>query len=121
VLAITKDWYLPSCLDWQRSLLKERVNNPSLDDVLILLEHPPVYTLGQGARQNSSFDPDKANWDVYRWSEGRGDVPLPWHFGYPILNLQHYRKDLHWYLRQLEEVLIRVLAVYRLRAIACQG
>ena len=35
--------------------------------------------------------------------------------GYPILNLQRYRKDLHWYLRQLEEVLIRVLAVYGLQ------
>ena len=34
--------------------------------------------------------------------------------GYPILNLRYYRQDLHWYLRQLEEVLIQVLAVYRL-------
>jgi lipoyl(octanoyl) transferase len=34
--------------------------------------------------------------------------------GYPILNLRHYRPDLHWYLRQLEEVLIRVLALYGL-------
>jgi lipoyl(octanoyl) transferase len=30
--------------------------------------------------------------------------------GYPILNLRYYRTDLHWYLRQLEEVIIRVLA-----------
>jgi lipoyl(octanoyl) transferase len=35
--------------------------------------------------------------------------------GYPILNLQRYRQDLHWYLRQLEEVLIRVLAQYGLQ------
>ena len=34
---------------WQRSLVAERIHNPELDDVLILLEHPPVYTLGTGA------------------------------------------------------------------------
>lgn len=104
--------------DWQRLLLQERVNNPSLDDVLILLEHPPVYTLGQGASlEFLKFDPTKTNWDVYRVERG-GEVT--YHcpgclVGYPILNLQNYRKDLHWYLRQLEEVLIRVLAVYGLK------
>jgi len=36
-------------LEWQRSLLQQRIKDPNLDDVLILLEHPPVYTLGQGA------------------------------------------------------------------------
>ena len=113
-----------AALDWQRSLLKERVNNPSLDDVLILLEHPPVYTLGQGARlEFLKFDPDKTNWDVYRVERG-GEVT--YHcpgtlVGYPILNLQHYRKDLHWYLRQLEEVLIRVLAVYGLKGSRLPG
>ena len=108
----------PDALDWQRSLLKERVNNPNLNDVLILLEHPPVYTLGQGASlEFLKFDLDKSNWDVYRVERG-GEVT--YHcpgvlVGYPILNLQHYRKDLHWYLRQLEEVLIQVLAVYGLK------
>ena len=34
--------------------------------------------------------------------------------GYPILNLRYYRKDLHWYLRQLEEVIIKVLALNNL-------
>ena len=108
----------PDALDWQRSLLKERVNNPNLNDVLILLEHPPVYTLGQGASlEFLKFDLDKSNWDVYRVERG-GEVT--YHcpgalVGYPILNLQHYRKDLHWYLRQLEEVLLQVLAVYGLK------
>lgn len=105
-------------LDWQRSLLQERVNNPSLDDVLILLEHPPVYTLGQGAKQEFlKFNPETTQLDVYRVERG-GEVT--YHcpgclVGYPILNLQHYRQDLHWYLRQLEEVLIRVLALYDLQ------
>ena len=107
-----------SALDWQRSLLQERVKNPSLEDVLILLEHPPVYTLGQGASlEFLKFDIDKNTINVHRVERG-GEVTYhcPGQLvGYPILNLQYYFKDLHWYLRQLEEVLIRVLAVYGLK------
>jgi lipoyl(octanoyl) transferase len=104
--------------EWQRSLLQERINNPNLEDVLILLEHPPVYTLGQGANlEFLKFDLDKSNYDVHRIERG-GEVT--YHcpgqvVGYPILNLRRYRQDLHWYLRQLEEVLIRVLANYGLQ------
>ncbi|MEH2038719.1 lipoyl(octanoyl) transferase LipB [Nostoc sp.] len=103
---------------WQRSLLTERIHDPSLDDVLILLEHPPVYTLGQGSNSDFlKFDIDKSQYNVHRVERG-GEVT--YHcpgqvVGYPILNLQRYRKDLHWYLRQLEEVIIRVLAVYGLQ------
>jgi lipoyl(octanoyl) transferase len=103
---------------WQRSLLAERIHDPSLDDVLILLEHPPVYTLGQGAsREFLKFEINNSKYDVHRVERG-GEVTYhcPGQLvGYPILNLQRYRKDLHWYLRQLEEVLIRVLAIYGLK------
>ncbi|MHC5939097.1 lipoyl(octanoyl) transferase LipB [Nostoc sp.] len=103
---------------WQRSLVTERIHDPSLDDVLILLEHPPVYTLGQGSNSDFlKFDIDKSQYDVHRVERG-GEVTYhcPGQLvGYPILNLQSYRKDLHWYLRQLEEVIIRVLAVYGLQ------
>ncbi len=103
---------------WQRSLLAERIKNPSLNDVLILLEHPPVYTLGQGASPEFlKFEIDKSSYDVHRVERG-GEVTYhcPGQLvGYPILNLQRYRQDLHWYLRQLEEVLIRVLAIYGLK------
>lgn len=102
---------------WQRSLLNERIQNPNLDDVLILLEHPPVYTLGQGATTEFLKDIDKSIYDVHRVERG-GEVTYhcPGQLvGYPILNLQRYCKDLHWYLRQLESVLIRVLAVYDLQ------
>lgn len=103
---------------WQRSLLAERIHDPSLDDVLILLEHPPVYTLGQGAsREFLKFEINNSKYDVHRVERG-GEVTYhcPGQLvGYPILNLQRYCKDLHWYLRQLEEVLIRVLAIYGLK------
>lgn len=104
--------------NWQKLLLQERVNDPSLSDVLILLEHPPVYTLGQGASLDFvKFELDKNDFEVYRIERG-GEVTYhcPGQLvGYPILNLKYYRQDLHWYLRQLEEVLIRVLAVYGLK------
>ncbi|TAF03823.1 MAG: lipoyl(octanoyl) transferase [Nostocales cyanobacterium] len=111
-------------LQWQRSLLTERINNPDMEDALILLEHPPVYTLGQGAKlEFLKFDLDKSEYNVHRVERG-GEVTYhcPGQLvGYPILNLQHYRQDLHWYLRQLEEVLIRVLANYGLQGERISG
>ncbi|MBW4575619.1 MAG: lipoyl(octanoyl) transferase LipB [Aphanothece sp. CMT-3BRIN-NPC111] len=133
--------------EWQRSLVLSRINNPSLDDVLILLEHPPVYTLGQGASLDFlKFDPTQIKAEAFPQIIAGGDTkeiydnasPLPdvyrverggevtYHcpgqlVGYPILNLRHYRQDLHWYLRQLEEVLIRLLAVYGLKGSRIPG
>lgn len=102
---------------WQRSLVAERRQQPDLTDVLILLEHPPIYTLGQGASLDFlRFDPANPPHQLFRIERG-GEVThhCPGQVvGYPILNLKHHRPDLHWYLRQLEEVLIRVLALYGL-------
>jgi lipoyl(octanoyl) transferase len=104
-------------LNWQRTVQAERIKDQTLNDVLILLEHPPVYTLGQAATlEFLKFDPEKSNYEVHRVERG-GEVTYhcPGQLvGYPIVNLQHYRKDLHWYLRQLEEVIIRTLKLYNL-------
>lgn len=111
---------VPYTVAWeqQRSLLSQRVNDPTLDDVLLLMEHPPVYTLGQGASLDFlKFNPKEVNWEVHRIERG-GEVTYhcPGQLvGYPILNLRYYQQDLHWYLRQLEAVLIEVLAVYGLK------
>lgn len=108
--------------EWQKSLVAARRNapvNPSTEpeDILLLLEHPPLYTLGQGSRLDFfKFDPNQAPHPIYHVERG-GEVThhCPGQLvGYPILNLRYYRQDLHWYLRQLEEVLIRVLAAYGL-------
>jgi len=109
---------------WQQELVQQRRTDPCLPDVLILLEHPPVYTLGQGGSADFlKFNPDQEEWQVYRVERG-GEVT--YHapgqvVGYPILNLRYYQKDLHWYLRQLEEVLIRTLAEYGLRGERISG
>ena len=111
--------------EWQKRLvaqykeaLKNSAGQRSLKDKLILLEHPPVYTLGQGSdAQFLRFDPAREDYELYRTERG-GEVTYhcPGQLvGYPILNLKHYQTDLHWYLRQLEEVLIRTLACYGLR------
>ncbi|NJO77900.1 MAG: lipoyl(octanoyl) transferase LipB [Cyanobacteria bacterium RM1_2_2] len=102
---------------WQRGLVAERRQQPNLADVLILLEHLPIYTLGQGASLDFlKFDPATSAHQLLRVERG-GEITYhcPGQIvGYPILNLKHHRPDLHWYLRQLEEVLIRVLATYGL-------
>ncbi len=103
---------------WQRSLVAERREKNDLEDVLILLEHPPVYTLGQGSSlEFLKFDPAQSSHLLHRTERG-GEVTYhcPGQIvGYPILNLRYYQQDLHWYLRQLEEVLIRVVANYDLK------
>ncbi|MFP4133084.1 MAG: lipoyl(octanoyl) transferase LipB [Halothece sp.] len=108
----------------QRSLIAERLKNPQLDDVLILLEHPPVYTLGTGATEDHlKFDPKNASVPLYRTERG-GEVTYhcPGQLvGYPILNLRYYHCDLHWYLRQLEAILIRTLEGYGLKAVRETG
>lgn len=109
----------PYSLAWsqQRSLVEARIANPDLPDVLLLLEHPPVYTLGTGSDiKFIKFNLDKTDKKVYRIERG-GEVTYhcPGQLvGYPILNLRYYRQDLHWYLRQLEEVILQTIAIYGL-------
>ena len=117
---------IPYQIAWeiQRSHLKQRLQDPSLEDILLLLEHFPVYTLGTGANEKFlKFDPLTAPWEVYRIERG-GEVTYhcPGQLvGYPILNLRYYQPDLHWYLRQLEEVIIRTLATYHLQGERLSG
>jgi lipoyl(octanoyl) transferase len=109
---------------WQKSLQQERINDPTLADALVLLEHPPVYTLGTGSSlEFVKFDHLQTEYELYRVERG-GEVT--YHcpgqiIGYPILNLRHHRQDLHWYLRQLEEVIIKVLALNNLPAKRIDG
>jgi lipoyl(octanoyl) transferase len=99
---------------WQQKLIMDPIH----PDVLMLLEHPPVYTLGTGSSlEFVKFDVD-AGYELHR-SERGGEVTYhcPGQLViYPILNLRRHQMDLHWYLRQLEEVVIRLLASYGLSA-----
>eukprot|EP01006_Ploeotia_vitrea_P025103 TRINITY_DN57935_c0_g1_i1.p1 TRINITY_DN57935_c0_g1~~TRINITY_DN57935_c0_g1_i1.p1 ORF type:complete len:280 (-),score=99.12 TRINITY_DN57935_c0_g1_i1:342-1181(-) len=106
--------------EWQKDVVRRRVKRKPEDcgDVLFLLEHDPVFTLGRGASvDNLKFDPDSGAFELHRVDRG-GEVTYhcPGQLvGYPILDLRHYKQDLHWYLRQVEEVIIRVLDAYGLQ------
>jgi lipoyl(octanoyl) transferase len=102
---------------WQKELLNYRITHPNSPETLILLEHPPVYTLGTGSTlAHLNFDPDTAPYELHRTERG-GEVTYhcPGQIVvYPILDLRGFQQDLHWYLRQLEEVIIRTLNEYGL-------
>jgi lipoate-protein ligase B len=98
-----------AALDWQRSLAQERIEGRR-NDLLLLLEHDPVVTLGRTAESAHLLHPDGI--DVVEVERG-GDITYhgPGQLvGYPILDLTAYRQDLHWYLRTLEAALIDALA-----------
>lgn len=98
-----------AALAWQRSLAEERLAGRR-SDLLVLLEHDPVVTLGRTAESAHLLRPDGI--DVVEVERG-GDVTYhgPGQLvGYPILDLSGYRQDLHWYLRTLEAALITSLA-----------
>jgi lipoyl(octanoyl) transferase len=103
--------------EWQKSIVAQHKANDQQPDTLILLEHPPVYTLGQGSNPGFlKFDPTTSHAELHRIERG-GEVTYhcPGQLvGYPMLNLKRHTQDLHWYLRQLETVLIQVLAHYDL-------
>ena len=102
-------------LTWQEELLRQRCQGEG-EDTLLLLEHPPVFTLGRGGDERHLLNPRQV--PVYRVGRG-GDVTFhgPGQLvGYPILDLTRHGRDVHAYLRALEAVLITVLAEYGLRA-----
>ena len=103
-------------LDWQRRLADDRIAGRLDHDVLLLLEHPPVVTLGRNSRAAHVLRP--AGVDVFEVERG-GDVTYhgPGQLvGYPILDLGGYKKDLHWYLRTLEQALIEALGALAIPA-----
>ncbi|MEM8643102.1 MAG: lipoyl(octanoyl) transferase LipB [Cyanobacteria bacterium P01_G01_bin.54] len=110
---------VPYAAAWQyQKQVRQRLLTVTTEpDRLLLLEHPPVYTLGTGSTlAHLKFVPEQSKVELHRTERG-GEVTYhcPGQIvGYPILNLRHYRTDLHWYLRQLEAVMIQVLAHYGL-------
>jgi len=105
-------------LELQRSIARDRISGAIPQDVLLLVEHPPVVTLGRGTKEkNLVSSPEflqSKGVELFEVERG-GDVTFhgPGQLvGYPIIDLKRHREDLHWYLRKIEEGLINTLADY---------
>ena len=120
--------------DYQEQRLKEavalkteaRTQNKEASEAatqhrFILVEHPPVFTLGKNGNRSNVLVTDEQlkvlGIEYYHINRG-GDITyhgLQQVVGYPIVDLDKFKPDLGWYLRSLEEVIIQVLAEYGLK------
>ena len=100
----------------QRDVAARRISGDLAQDVLLLVEHPPVITFGRRvtAEQLTATSAQLAARGVdVRETERGGDITFhgPGQLvGYPVVDLTRHKQDLHWYLRTLEDVQIRALA-----------
>src|SRR5438067_6377699 len=109
-------------LELQKALVEER-RADHVPDLLLLLQHPPVITLGvrRSSRTNVvATDARLAELGVQMFETGRGG-DVTYHgpgqiVGYPILDLNPDRRDVHRYVRDLEETMIRVCGDYGITA-----
>jgi lipoate-protein ligase B len=107
---------------WQETLVERRLSGAG-PDALLLLEHPAVYTLGRGA--DPRFVGAGAGGEIPVVRTGRGGQ-VTYHgpgqlVGYPIVDLGDHRRDVHWYVRSLEQVLIDALARLGIAADRVEG
>ncbi len=111
--------------DLQRQCWERRVRG-DVGDLLLLTEHEPVYTIGKGGDANhvlaDEAELSRTGAEMFRIDRG-GDVTYhgPGQIvGYPIIDL-HGRQDLHRYLRDLEEVIIRSLRTFGIEGSRDEG
>jgi lipoate-protein ligase B len=109
-------------LSFQRDLAAARLAGRVAHDVLLLVEHPPVITLGRSSKAAHLLASPEAlasRGVALHEVERGGDVTFhgPGQLvGYPIVDLTGHKQDLHWYLRQVEEVLIQAVGTLGLHA-----
>jgi lipoate-protein ligase B len=98
---------------YQKEMQQKRINN-QIEDILILVEHPPVYTLGKNADQNHLLQNRSKSVEVFNVERG-GDITFhgPGQLVcYPIIDLNNYKKSISWYMRILEQIIIDSLKTF---------
>jgi lipoyl(octanoyl) transferase len=130
-------WDMQEALLQQNLVVKSLRRSNGLDDViveaeptvnhLLFVEHKPVYTLGKSGDIAhvliSDEERERKGIEFFKINRG-GDITFhgPGQLvGYPILDLENFRTDLGWYLRQLEEVIILTMAEYGLKGMRSVG
>ena len=103
-------------LGLMRAAAAARVAGALDEDLLLLVEHPPVLTLGRRAADNRLLASPALlaarGVELHEVERGGGSTfhGPGQHVGYPIVDLKRHRRDLHWYLRQVEQALIDAVA-----------
>ncbi len=116
-----KAWELQT--DLHKQLVANKLSSkPNTNQHFILCEHPAVYTLGRsGSEDNlllSQKELSQKGYAYYKINRG-GDITHhgPGQIvGYPILDLGYFKEDVGWYVRALEEIIIRTLADFGITA-----
>jgi lipoyl(octanoyl) transferase len=108
--------------DLQRSIAKAVAEGASPDTV-IMLEHPPVITLGRRADEGELHLPGDAEVELVETDRGgKSTYHAPGQLVcYPILDLTRHGEDVKKYCRDLEQALIRTLAAFDLSAVRIDG
>ena len=104
----------------QAKLIDLRKKGTPEPGALFLLQHPPVYTMGRCSKEEYVLDKSVEIIRVERGGEvtyhGPGQL-----VGYLILDLEFFKKDLHWVVRSVEESIIRTVAEYDVQARRVEG
>ena len=105
----------------QKKLQSKRILG-EVNDHLLLVEHPPVFTLGKNASKQHIMN-NSGDLSIIQTDRG-GNITFhgPGQLvGYPILDLNHYKRSITWYMRELEQLIIDVLGEYDIKAIRKKG
>jgi lipoyl(octanoyl) transferase len=106
---------------------KREENHLGYENTLILVEHPPVYTLGKSGQEShviwNEAERKKEGVSYYKINRG-GDITYhgPGQLvAYPIFDLDQFKRDVHWYVRSLEEVVIDTLSEFGIESKRLEG
>lgn len=128
------------CIDWgrisyktawdrqaelQQIIIQEKRSGGIPTSKLIICEHNPVFTLGKSGKiDHLLFDPEtNPNFEFFKINRG-GDITYhgPGQLTvYPIFDLEQFKTDVHWYVRSLEEVVIRLLQKHNIDGKRMEG